>query len=213
MKRIFVTGIGTEVGKTVSSAVLVEALKADYWKPIQSGDLDFTDSHKIKKWTKAAGTIHPETYAFKIPASPHYSSREEGIEIQLNAFKIPETDNFLVVEGAGGLLVPINERETILDLIKTLKIPLALVSTAYLGSINHTLLSLEKIRQEGLDLAVLIFTGTRNMESESIILKLFPSIKGKVIWIDEMTSVDESSVEKTAGKIKEPLKKILDELD
>tara|TARA_R110002072_G_scaffold39108_12_gene112660 strand:- start:2042 stop:2683 length:642 start_codon:yes stop_codon:yes gene_type:complete len=213
MKRIFVTGIGTEVGKTVTSAVLVEALKADYWKPIQSGDLNYSDSHKIQEWSKNVGKIHPETYAFKIPASPHYSAKEEAVEIELKKFHIPETENHLIIEGAGGLMVPLNDRECILDLIKHLNVPIVLVSQAYLGSINHSLLSLEMLKSQGLEIGALIFTGTRNIESEDIILKHFSGLQEKVLWIDNMELLNSGSIALEAEKIRVRLLKILDGLD
>lgn len=212
-KKLFVSGISTEIGKTVVSSVLVEALEADYWKPVQSGDLHYTDSHKIAEWSENHASIHPETYALKIPASPHYSAREEGLEIKLENFQVPKTQNHLVAEGAGGLLVPLNENSTILDLMKQLNFINVLVSTAYLGSINHTLLSLEKMKSEDLTVDCLIFSGERNEESESIIAKLFPEVKGKFLWVEKMDVVNTQSIKQQAQKIKEPLMKILNGLD
>lgn len=212
-KALFVSGIGTEVGKTVVSSILVETLKADYWKPIQSGDLHYTDSDKIKEWSTNHATIHTEGYRLETPASPHYSARLDGVEIQIKDFKLPITDNTLIVEGAGGLLVPINDTETVLDVMKSLKLPVVLVSSAYLGSINHTLLTLEKAKAEGLTITALIFSGKPNKESESIIAKQFPEIKDKILCIEELKEVSAEEISRAAERIKEPLKRLMNELD
>lgn len=156
----FVSGIGTEVGKTVISSILVKSWQADYWKPVQCGDLDLTDSHKVAQWVDAApNRIHPERYRLQMPASPHLAAKREGVNIQLSDFELPKTDNTLIVEGAGGLLVPLNEQHTMLDLIEHLHIPVLLVSRHYLGSINHTLMSIEALQRRGIELAGLIYNG------------------------------------------------------
>ena len=212
-RKVFVSGIGTEVGKTIASSVLVEALQADYWKPVQSGDLHNTDSHKIARLSANHGHIYKETYALKIPASPHYSAREEDVQIELDNFQLPDTSNYLIVEGAGGLMVPLNDSETIMDLMVKLNLPVVLVSSAYLGSINHTLMTLEKVLARGLQLCALIFSGERNTESEDIIVKHFPQAEGKVLIVDKMDEVDQESISEAAALIKQPLIKLLDELD
>ena len=129
-KRFFVSGISTEIGKTVASAVLVAALKADYWKPVQSGDLNHSDSMKVVDltWASKMGKLHPETYRLNTPASPHYSAEVDGVSISLDQFSVPETDNNLIIEGAGGLMVPLNNEHLIVDLIKALDVPVILVS-------------------------------------------------------------------------------------
>lgn len=171
-KGYFITGIGTEVGKTVVSAVLTEAWKADYWKPVQAGDLDHTDSMKVRSWVgNVKSHIHPEGFRLNTPASPHYSAQVDGVTIQVKDLQLPETDNTLVVEGAGGIQVPLNEEETMLDLMKSLGLPVILVSRNYLGSINHTLLSIEQLKRARLVLAGVLFTGEENPETERIILK------------------------------------------
>src|SRR5690606_23736931 len=117
--KLFITGIGTDVGKTIASAIITEALEADYWKPVQAGDLDDSDSHKIKRYISNGKTvIHPNSYAFTTPASPHLSAAIEDITIDLKKIKEPKTTNHLVIEGAGGLFVPLNDNECIIDLIK-----------------------------------------------------------------------------------------------
>jgi dethiobiotin synthetase len=116
MQKIFVTGIGTDVGKTIVSAVLVEALQADYWKPIQAGDLDNSDTQKVQRLvTNTKSQFHKEAYRLNTPASPHYAAELDGIEISLNNIQLPQTTNQLIIEGAGGLMVPINQKgETII---------------------------------------------------------------------------------------------------
>lgn len=170
MNQFFVTGIGTEVGKTIVSAVLTEALAADYWKPIQSGDLDNTDSMKIERWISNPHTrIHPERYRLNQPLSPHASAALDGVEIKVSDFELPPTDRPLIVEGAGGLLVPLSLQETMLDLIEHLQLPVILVVRHYLGSINHTLLSLEVLRMRGIAMAGVVYNGAENVASERAI--------------------------------------------
>ena len=169
----FVTGIGTEVGKTVVSAFLQLALQADYWKPVQAGDLDFGDTDRVKQWTGMADDrYHPERYRLRTPASPHYAARLDGVDIRLGDFELPDTGGRpLLVEGAGGLLVPLNEQHTMLDLVLHLDLPVILVSRHYLGSINHTLLSLEVLRGRGCRVCGIVFNG-ENGESARIIQQL-----------------------------------------
>jgi dethiobiotin synthetase len=170
-KKIFVTGIGTDVGKTIVSAVLVEALNADYWKPIQAGDLDNSDTQKVQRLViNTKSQFHKEAFRLNTPASPHYSAELDGIDISLKNIQLPQTTNQLIIEGAGGLMVPINQKgETIVDVIKHLDASVILVSRHYLGSINHTLLSLELIKNKGLMIAGVIFVGDENKATESII--------------------------------------------
>ncbi|WP_316766818.1 dethiobiotin synthase [Pedobacter frigiditerrae] len=167
----FVTGIGTGIGKTIVSAILTEKLNADYWKPIQSGDLAQSDSLAIASLISNDKTkIHPETYRLNNPLSPHLSAKIDGIEIKLRQFKLPETQNNLIVEGAGGLMVPLNNDELILDLIKYLNLEVILISQNYLGSINHTLLTINTLKQHNISIKGIIFNGEANSESESYIL-------------------------------------------
>lgn len=197
-QSIFVTGIGTEIGKTVCSAVLTKYLKADYWKPVQSGDLDFSDTMKIQSWTGKNTVCHPETYRLKLAASPHQSAKEEGVEIDLNNFKIPETNNHLIIEGAGGLMVPLNDHEFIMDLIEKLKVPVALVVKNYLGCINHTLLSMMALQQRKINLKYLILNGNFPQDTERIIVKNIHQ-KTKIIKIPHFNEITEEQIE-TATK-------------
>jgi dethiobiotin synthetase len=172
--KYFVTGIHTDAGKTVASAFLQKALNADYWKPIQAGDLDFGDADRVQAWSKASpDRFHPVRHALNTPASPHYAARIDGVEIELSDFSLPETNGQpLIVEGAGGLLVPINDQETVLDLMAHLGLPVILVSRHYLGSINHTLLSISCLRQRGIPIAGLIYSGGDSPETVRIVREL-----------------------------------------
>ena len=170
-KAIFVTGIGTGIGKTMVSAVLVEKLRADYWKPVQSGDLDTSDTRTVKSLvSNNVSVFHPETYGLTQPFSPHKSAAIDKITIDENKFVLPETDNTLIVEGAGGLMVPLNDRFLIIDLIKHLKTPVILVTQNYLGSINHTLLSVDALKQRGIPIKGIIFNGVKDIYSKEYIL-------------------------------------------
>ncbi|HEX5152278.1 MAG TPA: ATP-dependent dethiobiotin synthetase BioD [Parafilimonas sp.] len=204
---IFITGIGTDVGKTITAAILTEALQADYWKPVQAGYAEGTDSEFIRSViTNKKTTVHPETYKLKLAASPHIAAREEGIEIELNKiyydyFKIinnqqsiingewsivnktplniqslqtqdsslithhsslithssPLTTHHLIIEGAGGLMVPLSENEFVIDLVKKINAKVILVSRNYLGSINHSLLTATACKQNNIDVLGWIF--------------------------------------------------------
>ncbi len=166
----FITGIGTDVGKTVASAIVVKALQADYWKPIQAGDLEYSDTHKVKAMVNDE-TIHyhENAYALKTPMSPHAAANIDDIEINLNQIKRPKTSRPLVIEGAGGLLVPLNSKHTISDLISEHD-KIILVSRHYLGSINHSLLSLDYLQKQGLKNIGIIFSGDEHPTTEDIIL-------------------------------------------
>jgi dethiobiotin synthetase len=169
--QYIVAGINTEIGKTFISSILTEAFEADYWKPVQSGALDFTDTDTIKSLISNNKTIfHPEAYRLTEPMSPHAAAAIDGIEIELSKFVLPETKNSLIVELAGGLMVPLNDRETNVDLIKKLNLPVILVSKNYLGSINHTLLSAEILKINNIPVKGLIFNGEPNKSSEDFIL-------------------------------------------
>ncbi len=199
MKRIFVTGISTEVGKTIASAIIVEALEADYWKPIQAGELEYTDSHKIADLVSNKKTvIHKNSYALKTPMSPHAAAELDGVIIDVNNIHEPETENHLVIEGAGGLLVPLNDSDTILDIIMpTYKV--VVVCRHYLGSINHSLLTINWLKMKGYDVSI-IFSGKEHPTTESIIVK---KTQVRVIGrIDEETAFDKSTIKKYAALFK-----------
>lgn len=160
MNTIFITGTGTDVGKTIAAAILCEALEGDYWKPIQAGYDAGTDAALIKQLiTNKQTTIHSETYKLKLASSPHIAARKEDIKIDLNKIYEDYVNivngqpliNNLIIEGAGGLMVPLNENEFVTDLIKKLNAKVVLVSKNYLGSINHSLLTASVCKQYGLD--------------------------------------------------------------
>ena len=170
-KKLFVTGIGTDVGKTIVSAILAEALEADYWKPIQAGELETGDTHTVANLiSNSKTTIHSNVYALKTPMSPHAAAAIDRVKIDLKKITSPKTKNDLVIEGAGGVLVPLNDSETILDLIQS-DYKVIVVSRHYLGSINHTLMTIQLLQQKGFDIAV-IFNGEENKTSEDIIQKM-----------------------------------------
>ena len=168
--KLFITGIGTDVGKTITSAIITQSLEADYWKPVQAGDLDNSDSHKIKSQiANSKSQIFENSYKLNTPASPHLAAKIDGITIDLKQIIEPTTENHLVIEGAGGLLVPLNDNDSIIDLIKE-DYKIIMVSRHYLGSINHTLLSFEALKSRNLQVAGIIFSGAENQATEEIIL-------------------------------------------
>jgi dethiobiotin synthetase len=171
MRKIFVTGIGTDVGKTVVSAIMVEAFKADYWKPVQTGSFFSTDSAKVQKWISNGATrIHPEAYSLKQYMSPHAAAELEGVHIDMASIRLPETTNHLIIEGAGGLMVPLNSTEFIIDLIPKFDAEAVLVIQNYLGSINHSLLSIDALKNRKIKIMGLVFNGPPHKLSEDIIL-------------------------------------------
>jgi dethiobiotin synthetase len=171
MKRIFVTGIGTDVGKTVTSAILAEALHADYWKPVQTGSFFSTDADKIRKYVSNPKTvIHPESFILKQYMSPHAAAELEGQHISLDKINVPQTENNLIIEGAGGLMVPLNDREFIVDIITKIDAEVVLVIQNYLGSINHSILSIDALRSRKIPVLGIVFNGPPHKLSEDIIL-------------------------------------------
>jgi dethiobiotin synthetase len=168
--KLFITGISTDVGKTIASAIIVEALQADYWKPIQAGDLNHSDTHKVQSLvSNSQSHFHSNSYALQTPASPHLAAAIDGLTIAMNQIQEPKTNNHLVVEGAGGILVPLNETQSVVDLIQP-DYKVIVVSRHYLGSINHTLLTIEALKNRQIQVAGIIFSGDENTSSESIIL-------------------------------------------
>jgi len=200
-KTYFITGIGTDVGKTVVSAIVVKAMGADYWKPVQCGDLDNTDSMKAQRLTGCV--VHPEAYRLELPMSPHAAAEAEGVQIDLGQIRLPSSERPLLVEGAGGILVPLNDRHTMLDLMQQLNIPVIVVSRHYLGSINHTLMTLEVLKQRGIEIAGVIFNGDEQATSESIIAQLSGAkVLGRIPVLDE---VSPASVSMVADSLRERL--------
>ena len=205
MKKIFITGISTEVGKTLASAIVTEALKADYWKPIQAGELDYSDTDKVAELiSNTTSKFHKNSYALHTPMSPHAAAEIDNIRVDINKIVCPQTDNNLVIEGAGGLLVPLNDTDTILDIIQP-EYKIIVVSRHYLGSINHTLLTLKLLQEKGFDISI-IYSGTENQTSESIIQKMTGiNVIGR---IDQEENITQEVVKKYADLFNENLLKL-----
>jgi dethiobiotin synthetase len=171
MKRIFVTGIGTEVGKTVVSAIITEALQADYWKPVQSGAESDSDTATVRSLVQNQQSFfHPEVYRLPLPLSPHAAAEAAGLTIDLENIQLPKTQNHLVIEGAGGIFVPLNNNNLVVDMISGFNCEVMLVSRHYLGSINHTLLTWEALKNRGIKITGIVFNGEPNPASEKFIL-------------------------------------------
>jgi dethiobiotin synthetase len=165
----FVTGIDTDSGKTLASAILCEALQADYWKPVQAGlprDTDAVASLLTNTKTKT----HTEAYLLNTPASPHAAAKIDGVVIDLDKIKLPVAD-CLIIEGAGGCLVPLNDADFVIDLARQWSCEVILVADLYLGSINHTLLTVNELKRRNMQVKGIIFNGDSNPESERIILR------------------------------------------
>lgn len=169
--QLIVAGIGTEIGKTVASAVLVEALQADYWKPVQAGELNNSDTDTVRRLISNSQTqFHPEAYRLTQPLSPHAAANIDGVTIDLEKLRIPQLNNALVVELAGGLMVPLNRKLLNIDFVQRTGLPVVLVSRNYLGSINHTLLSIEACRTRQIPLLGILFNGSTVPATESFLL-------------------------------------------
>jgi dethiobiotin synthetase len=201
--KLFVTGIGTDVGKTIASTIITQALEADYWKPIQAGDLDNSDSHKVKSQiSNPKSQIFENSYKLNTPASPNLAATIDGITIDLKKIIEPKTKNHLVIEGAGGVLVPLNNEDCMIDLIqKDYKV--IVVSRHYLGSINHTLLTFEALKSRKIEVAGILFSGDENKASEDIILS---KTKAKFIGrIDNEPYFDQNVIQYYADKFRDSL--------
>ncbi len=201
MKRFFVTGIGTDVGKTVASAILVESLNADYWKPIQAGNLNNTDTMTVRSLTSNTKSVfHPETYRLSEALSPHAAAAIDKIKINIQKIILPKTSNSLIIEGAGGVMVPLNDKFLVIDLIKKLKAEVIVVSKNYLGSINHTLLTIEALRSRKIPIAGIIFNGKHSKAAEEYILK-YTGLKF-LLSIEEEKKMDKKTILKYTHLLK-----------
>ncbi|NOE34203.1 dethiobiotin synthase [Ruegeria sp. HKCCD7318] len=170
MSALIVVGTDTGVGKTVFSAGLTAALNAGYWKPVQSGLEDATDTETVRLLSGAE--VLPEAYRLNLPASPHLSAEDMGVEIDLSRLAVPQVDGPLVVEGAGGLMVPLNRQSYYLDLIAQWQAPVVLVARTALGTINHTTLSLMALRGAGCEVVGVAFVGEAEPDVEQTIVEM-----------------------------------------
>ena len=198
----FVAGIGTDVGKTVVSAVLVEALSADYWKPVQCGlprDIDVVSSLVQNQ----SSNFHGETYLLNEHASPHQAAHNQGLKLTVEAITAPKTKNDLVIEGSGGIMVPLNEQEFVLDLIKKFADQVILVANLYLGSINHTLLSVDILQRHQIGIRGIVFNGISNSHSESVILSYSRSVK--LLHLAPDSLIDTENIRKWAQILRKNL--------
>ncbi|MBO9611120.1 MAG: dethiobiotin synthase [Dyadobacter sp.] len=198
---LFVTGIGTDVGKTVCSAVLTEWFKADYWKPVQAGTLHHSDRKTVAGLTGPAIVTHAEAVSLRLAASPHKAARKEQKCIAVGDLGLPETENHLIVEGAGGLYVPINEQLCVIDWIESLGVEVALVARNYLGCINHTLLSIQALRQRSIPLKYLIFNGPFDEDTRRVILS-YPDIQATVLSIPHFKTLNAQSIARAARRLR-----------
>lgn len=196
----FVTGIGTNVGKTIVAAVLTEALEADYWKPLQSGTIEGSDAATVKSLISNSKThIFPESYLLKQPLSPHFAAKLDGVEIKLNDIVKPETANYLIIEGAGGILVPLNDKQYVIDIARQIECEIILVISDYLGCINHSLLSIDYLQRNNFKIRALVFNGTFDTEVQQSIVNYAP--EAKVIGIKRLESISKESVLQAAENI------------
>lgn len=204
---IFIVGISTDVGKSIASAIVVEALQADYWKPIQAGDLHYSDTQRVKDLISNKKSVFFEnSYALKTPASPHFSAELEQTEIKLENITRPKTENILVIEPAGGVYVPINQHNTMIDLIRN-EDKIILVSKNYLGSINHTMLTIKALENNNLKVSGIIFNGEENPSTENWIQNFTKiPIIGRINWEDDLNP---KIIKNYAENFKENLLKII----
>lgn len=193
-KPLFITGIGTGVGKTIISAILTEQLKADYWKPIQAGDLAQSDQQTVSQLISNQQTcLHPETYRFQLAASPHTAAAKEDILILKSAFTLPNTDRPLVIEGAGGLLVPLSNTLLMIDLIEHFNAEVVLVIRNYLGCINHSLLSMEALTRRNLPIRMVVFNGDIDESTKQILINHIPR-NTPFAQVPEFTTLNKTTI-------------------
>jgi dethiobiotin synthetase len=218
--NLFITGIGTNVGKTIVSAILTEALQADYWKPIQSGTIEGRDSETVTSLISNSKTvIHPETYLLKKPLSPHFAAKLDGLTIELSkihsqyinlsfSLRAPRSTTgresrsdvqHLIIEGAGGLLVPINNNEYVIDIAKKIDCEIVLVISSYLGCINHTLLSIEYLKRNNFKIYALVFNGEFDFEVKQSILEY--TLNPLIIDIPTLNTLSKQSISEISTKV------------
>jgi dethiobiotin synthetase len=208
--NLFITGIGTNVGKTIVSAVLTEALQADYWKPIQSGVVEGKDSDTVQSLISNSKTVfYPETYLLTEPLSPHFAAKLDDVEIELNKIQSQfaqmnlslhsESKNdtkHLIIEGAGGLLVPINKSHYVIDIARRINCEIIVVITNYLGCINHTLLTIDYLQRNEFKIKALVFNGEFEPEIKQAIAEFMPNLT--IINIPTISELTKESIKKVS---------------
>ena len=204
--RIFVTSIDTNVGKTVCSSILCAGLGYDYWKPVQCGDLDFSDSMKVKSYSPLT-KVHAESFQLNAPMSPHEAAKLENMDISINDFKLPKSEE-IIIEGAGGVMVPLNYKgNMIVELASVFEAKVIIVFRNYLGSINHTLLTIDKVKSVGLDVLGLLVVGDEVISSERIIEDATQmNIIARIPMVDR---INQKWVKEQGIKVKNKLDKFL----
>lgn len=203
-KSIAIAGIHTDIGKTIVSALLCQALEADYWKPVQAGSLEHSDRMQVQHLLdNPVSKVYPEAIQLQLAASPHKAAAAEQHFFDFRAFTFPVTDNLLLVETAGGLLSPMDGQNTMADFIGYFEMPVLLVTRNYLGSINHTLLCLEVMRQRGMNLLGLIVNGTRDSATEDFI-KAYSGVS-PVFYTNELKELDKATVKAEATLLRQQL--------
>jgi len=219
--NLFITGIGTNVGKTVVSAILTEALEADYWKPIQSGTIEGRDSDTVTSLISNSKTaIHPETYLLKQSLSPHFAAKLDGVTIELSkvysqyinrslSLRAPRKTTggesridvqHLIIEGAGGLLVPVNKNEYVIDVAKKMDCEIVLVISNYLGCINHTLLSIDYLKRNNFKIYALVFNGEFDFEVKQSIVDY--TLNQLIIDIPTLNTLSKQLISEISTKVK-----------
>lgn len=204
---IAIVGIHTGIGKTIASAVIAEAIGADYWKPVQAG-IEETDSAVLRRLlTDCDSRVHNEAFVLTQPLSPHAAAVIDGVVVDFTTFAWPETDRILLVETAGGVMSPISPNATMADFVQHYQLPAILVVQHYLGSINHTLLSIEVLRSRGINLLGIVISGEENEASESFIVQ-YGNVR-IIARIPRLQTICSSEVVQCAVGIKVSLNEIL----
>jgi len=204
MKHYFITAIGTDSGKSLVSAIVTEALKADYWKVVQAGNVETDKETVMSLVSNTQSVFHNESYLLDAPESPHSSAAKQGVTIDIEKIKLPTIENeYLVTEGAGGILVPLNDDHLVIDLAGKFDCEVILVSNVYLGSINHTLLTVNELKRRKLKVRGVIFNGDENLASKKYILQY--SGYQELLSIPTLETVDEKVVKHYAEKVRKNL--------
>ncbi|OPY94444.1 dethiobiotin synthase [Bradyrhizobium sacchari] len=190
-RRIVITGTDTDIGKTVFAAGLVNFLSANYWKPVQAGLRGETDSETVKRLAEVPGDrIVPERYRLETPASPHLAAELDRMHIDAVSLEVPDTgDRPLVIEGAGGLMVPLNRNELYIDVFTRWQLSIVLCARTALGTINHSLLSIEALRNRNIKILGIAFIGEENIDTESTICQIGRVRRlGRLPWLAPLTA-------------------------